>query len=367
MQDQFSSLFAQFRAEGHFVSAAPYGSGHINDTYLIQTQTHQPDYILQRVNHKIFKNVPALMENIVRVTEHLRRKLTADGRNPDRETLTVIPAQDGKPFVQDEQGNYWRLYIFIDHTRSYDIVKTEAQASEGGKAFGRFQRYLDDLSGPPLHETIANFHNIYWRLENFTKALKADVADRVKNCVEEIEFVGDHEKSMGLVMQLGTARKIPLRVTHNDTKFNNVLLDESDHGLCVIDLDTVMPGYIHYDYSDAIRTGTNTAAEDEKDLSKVSMNMKLYRSFTEGFLGEVGPKLNEAEWESLGAATKLLPFTIGLRFLTDYLDGDTYFKTHFPEHNLQRARAQFQLVRSIMSQEKDIEKIIKSIRKKVGR
>ena len=358
--DQLKSVFEKFDTREQFLSGEPYGSGHINQTYWIKTSPpHSKTYILQKINHQIFKNVPKLMENICRVTQHLHQKVTQQGGNPEQEALTVVRTRENQdPFYQDIQGNYWRMYIFIENTRSYDIVKTPKQAFEGGRAFGQFQRLLDDLPGGPLFETIPNFHNIAFRYELFEKACQEDPRDRVKNILEEIEFVEKIYPSMQLVLQLGLQQKIPLRVTHNDTKFNNVLLDQNDKGLCVIDLDTVMPGYIHYDFSDAIRTGTNTAAEDEKDLTKIDMNFELFEAYTRAFLGEVGVKLNQAEWDSLGLSAKLLPFMIGLRFLTDYILGDTYFKTHFEGHNLQRARAQFELTRKIMAKEPLILKVI---------
>lgn len=356
-------IFEQFDVAGEFISGEPYGSGHINDTYLVSTTPPaEKNYILQRVNHLIFKNVPKLMENIVRVTEHIRQKITEEGGDPDRQTLTVMRTKDGGPFYVDPDGNFWRMYIFIDKNKSYDIVESAQQAFEGGKAFGQFQKYLSDLPGGPLFETIPDFHNIDSRMKLFEAAKSADTHDRVKEVQSEIDFVMNSLEDMRVVLKLGQAGKIPLRVTHNDTKFNNVLLDESDHGLCVIDLDTVMPGYIHYDFSDTIRTATNTAAEDEADLGKIDMNVELFEAYVKGFIGEVGEKLNDAEWTSLPLAAKLLPFTIGLRFLTDYLDGDNYFKTHFEGHNLQRARAQFELTRKVWAKEAHIAEFIAGLR-----
>ncbi len=361
-------IFEEFNTPEKFLSGEAYGSGHINQTYWIKTSPpHSRSYILQKINHRIFKNIPKLMDNICRVTEHLRAKILEQGGNPDRESLTVMKTrQAGLNFYQDSEGNYWRLYIFIENTRSYDIVKTAHQAFEGGKAFGRFQSFLDDLPGGPLFEIIPNFHNIDSRFELFKAACKTDSHGRLKQLSSEIDFVESLYPETRLVLELGQQNKIPLRVTHNDTKFNNVLLDQKDQGLCVIDLDTVMPGYIHYDFSDSIRTATNTAAEDEKDLSKIDMNTELFEAYATGFLSQVGLRLNQLEWASLGKSAKLLPFMIGLRFLTDYLQGDTYFKTHFSEHNLQRARAQFQLTRQILAKESSILKFIQTLEKTYG-
>lgn len=354
------AVFEHFKTEATFQSGEPHGSGHINDTYLIDThEADKHDFILQRINHTIFKDVPGLMENIARVTNHMHKKLAEiPGANPDRESLTVIPAFDDKPYYQDPEGNYWRLYIYLDHTKFYDIVTTPELAKEGGKAFGRFQRLLADIPGGPLNETIPNFHDIDYRLDLLSDAIKADPVSRAALVAEELEFVQAHFEEMRELKKCQQAGEVPTRVTHNDTKFNNVLLDENDKGLCVIDLDTVMPGLVHYDFGDCLRTAANTAAEDEPDLNKVSFNIDLFRGFTEGFLAEVGNTLTPLEIDLLVAGTKLLPFTIGVRFLTDYIDGDNYFKTHRDNHNLERARVQFRLVESIEEQEDEMQQIV---------
>lgn len=360
-----SSLFLHFDIQENYLSAEPYGSGHINDTYLVTTKSGTTpkkfDYIFQRINHKIFKDVDGLMDNIVRVTQHLRNKLNQiPGANPDRETLTVIKTREGKNYYQDAEGNYWRVYIFLDHTHSYDQVKDPKVAYEGGVAFGRFQKLLADIPGPPLHETIKNFHDINSRFDLFQAALKKDIKHRAPEVAAEIKYVESKIDLMRTILKLGSEGKIPRRVTHNDTKFNNVLLDEQDKGLCVIDLDTVMPGYVHYDFGDCLRTAANSAPEDETDLSKVNFNIELFKGFTEGFLSQVGKTLNQTEIDYLPLATVLLPYTIGLRFLTDYLDGDQYFKIHRPSHNIDRARCQFQLAKSAESQLDPMKKIVQS-------
>lgn len=359
----FANILSQFQTQATLLSAQPYGSGHINDTYLVKTaEGTQPDYILQRVNHRIFKNVPALMDNILRVTEHLRRKLgQVSGANPDEQSLTVILTKSDLPYYQDTEGNYWRLYLFIAQGKSYDLVTSAEMAYEGGKAFGQFQRLLADIPGKPLFETIPSFHHLGLRLQTLEKAYQDDIAGRAKQVRAQMQFVAQFADEMQEVLRLGEAGKIPLRVTHNDTKFNNVLLDENQKALCVIDLDTVMPGYIHYDYSDSIRTVTNTALEDEPDLSKVSVNMDLFRGYTEGFLEQVGSTLTEAEWQTLPKNAKLLPFIIGVRFLTDYLAGDTYFKIKFPEHNLQRTKVQFKLVQSLHACQSEINRLFQKM------
>lgn len=359
-----NSIIANFQHNGTIAKAFPYGSGHINDTYKVETaENDQHNYILQRVNHHVFKDVPGLMENVERVTSHIRIKLEKiEGANPDREVLTVIPTNEHSSYYRDEDGNFWRMYIFIWDNKSYDLVDSPQKAYEGGKMFGKFQAMLSDLPGKPLNETIPNFHNIEWRLDTFEETLEKDPVGRAKTISDEITFVRDRAEEMKTILKLGTEGKIPLRITHNDTKFNNVLLDQKDKGLCVIDLDTVMPGYVHYDFGDSIRTSTNTAAEDEADLSKVEMDIKLFEGYARGFLEQTKDTLNDVEIDHLAFAGKLFPFIIGLRFLTDYVDGDNYFKTKHEHHNLQRARAQFKLLQSMERQYGEMVKIIDSLR-----
>lgn len=360
MSYDVKNVFSNFRVSGTYETGEPYGSGHINDTFRVQTfEQDKPDFILQRINHHIFKNVPKLQDNILRVTSHIRKKLEqTPGANPDRETLTLIPALDGKPYYKDKDGNFWRIYIFIDKNRSYDRVESPDQAYEGGKAFGRFQFLISDLEGEPLHETIPNFHNMDMRLATFFQTVKNDPVKRVALAGSEIKFVEKRAEEMCHILRLGEEGIIPKRITHNDTKFNNVLLDENDKRLCVIDLDTVMPGYIHYDFGDSIRTTTNTGNEDEKDLSKVEMDIRLFEAYSRGFLEETKSFLTPVEIENLAFSGKMMTFIIGLRFITDYLDGDNYFKIHHEHHNLQRAKAQFKLVASMERQFDEMQGII---------
>ncbi len=354
------NICKQFNFEGTFSKAYPYGSGHINDTFKVETlEENQHNYILQRVNHLVFKDVPGLMENVVRVTNHIRKKLEKiEGANPDREVLTVIHTNEGNPYYKDPEGGFWRMYIFIQDNKSYDLVDSPEKAYEGGRMFGRFQAMLADLPGKPLNETIPNFHNIAMRLDTFEDILIKDPAGRASQITEEIEFVRERAEEMKTILKLGREGLIPQRITHNDTKFNNVLLDQNDKGLCVIDLDTVMPGYVHYDFGDSIRTSTNTAAEDEKDLSKVEMDIRLFEAYTKGFLEQTRGTLNQVEIDHLPFAGKLFPFIIGLRFLTDHVDGDNYFKIHHEGHNLQRARAQFKLLMSMERQFGEMKAIV---------
>ena len=353
-------VVSKFQLKGTYSAGAPYGSGHINDTFKIDTaEVDQFNYILQRVNHHVFKDTPGLMENVERVTSHIRMKMESiPGANPDREVLTVIRTKEGHSYHKDQDGNFWRMYIFIWDNKSYDQVDSPEKAFEGGRMFGKFQSMLADLPGKPLNETIPNFHNIAWRLDIFEETLKNDPVGRADDLSDEISFVRARAEEMKTILRLGEYGQIPLRITHNDTKFNNVLLDQNDKGLCVIDLDTVMPGYVHYDFGDSIRTSTNTGAEDDPDLDNVEMDIHLFEGYAKGFLQETRSTLNQVEIDHLAFAGKLFPYIIGLRFITDYIDGDNYFKTHHEHHNLQRARAQFKLLTSMERQFEEMKKIV---------
>ncbi|MDR2887108.1 MAG: aminoglycoside phosphotransferase family protein [Bacteroidales bacterium] len=364
MNVELKNIFDLFDHEGTFLSGELFGSGHINDTYRIQTaECDSDDYILQKLNNSIFKNIPQLQKNIERVTRHLNNRLSKiPGSDVKRECLTLIPAKaDGKSWIVDSNGNFWRMYIFISGHRSYNIVDSPVKAFEGGKAIGRFQAMLVDMSGEPLTETIPRFHDIENRINMLIDRIRENPCNRVCEVEEEIKEYLDRGEEMKTILKLGKAGIIPLRITHNDTKFNNILFDENDRALCVIDLDTVMPGYVHYDFGDAIRTVTNTASEDEKDLSKIEMNIELFEAYTGGYLSETGNTLNEVEKEYLAFAPKLITYTMGIRFLTDYIDGDNYYKIHHPHHNLQRSRAQLKLVKSMEQQHSAMKKIIEKI------
>jgi thiamine kinase-like enzyme len=363
MIDNLKEIFYSFKADGTFLNADPCGSGHIHDTYRIETiEKEKDDYILQRLNNKIFRNIPELQNNIERVTSHLRNKLAEiPGSDPKRECLRLIPTSEGKSWILDKDGYYWRMFIYISKHRSYDLVDSPHKAFEGGKAIGRFQVMLSDMPGRPLFETIPHFHNIEKRIDTFYLKVKEDPAGRVESVMTEIKQFRQRADEMKIILRLGKEGKIPLRITHNDTKFNNILLDENDKALCVIDLDTVMPGYIHYDFGDAIRTVANSAPEDEPDLSKIKMNIDLFRAYAQGYLSESGDTLNEIEKEYLAFAPRLITYTIALRFLTDYIDGDNYFKIQHKHHNLQRARAQLRLVMSMEEQYQEMKNIISEL------
>jgi thiamine kinase-like enzyme len=325
-----------------------YGSGHINETFYVKNRNgNKRDYLLQRINHHIFKDVPGLMNNIKLVTKHLRNKLKdVPGANEDKEVLKLIPTRQNQYYYHDINGNYWRMYDFL-HCNRYDVLETEQQAYEGGKAFGKFQAMLSDLDAKFLIETIPNFHNIEARLRRFNESVIADVANRVKEITPEIAFIHERSQKMLSVLGLNRGSELPVRIIHNDTKFNNVLLDKTDKAQCVIDLDTVMPGYVSYDFGDAIRTIINTAAEDEEDLEKIQLNIPLFAAYTKGYFKEAGSFLTSLEVESLLKGVLLIPYEQIVRFLTDYVEGDTYYKIHFPTHNLQRTRAQMELLKKM--------------------
>lgn len=363
MEHDLEKIFGNFITGAEFLRGEPFGSGHIHDTFRITTRGElNDDYILQRLNNRIFKDIPRLQNNIERVTLHLRNKLSLiPGSDIKRECLRLIPAADNKSWFVDGSGSFWRMYIFITGHRSYNIVDSPGKAYEGGKAIGRFQAMLADLPGEALHETIPSFHDIEKRLETFNSTVLQDPAGRAVSAGKEIEDVLRRAEEMKVILRLGKEGRIPLRITHNDTKFNNILLDEKDKALCVIDLDTVMPGYVHYDFGDAIRTAANKAAEDEKDLSKVKMDINLFEAYARGYLSETRDTLNETEKEYLAFAPRLITYTIAVRFLTDYIDGDNYFKIHHEHHNLQRARAQLKLVESMEEQYEEMRDIIRNI------
>jgi hypothetical protein len=363
MDHNLKKIFELFVTEGTSLKAEPFGSGHIHETFLVKTaEPEKDDYILQKINNIVFRNIPELQENVERVTLHLQKKISAiPGSDIKRECLQMMPARNGKSWIVDDQGNYWRIFVFISNHRSYDIVDSPAKAFEGGKAIGRFQALLADLPGKPLHETIPSFHNVEMRIDSFMSTLKKDPAGRVRETIKETDFILKRADEMKIIQKLGREGKIPVRITHNDTKFNNILFDENDKSLCIIDLDTVMPGYFHSDFGDAIRTGANIAAEDEKELSKIKMDISLFGAYAEGYLSETRNTLNKVEKEYLAFAPLLMTFEQALRFLTDYIDGDTYYKIHHEKHNLQRTRAQIRLLESMEELYGEMRSIIKKL------
>ncbi len=355
MSNNTEQLLAGARAQfdlGKQISCRAYGSGHINDTYLIVSEVNgrQVRYILQRMNGSIFKNADELMENVVNVTRFLQKKIRDAGGDPMRETLSVIGTKDGANFYRDQNGDGWRVYHFVENTFSLDAVRTPEDFYESALAFGRFQRMLADYPADTLHETIASFHDTRKRLARFREVLAADPLGRARAAEAETRFILEREKLAFALEDQREAGTLPLRVTHNDTKLNNILMDaETGRGICIIDLDTVMPGLSAYDFGDAIRFGASTAAEDETDLSKVSMNIDLYALYTKGYIEGCGGALTREEILALPLGAKVITFENGIRFLTDYLEGDVYYKIHRAGQNLDRARTQLKLVADMES------------------
>ena len=325
---------------GEIESVTPYGNGHINDTFLLVTANKR--YILQRINNSVFPNPREVMQNIEKVTTHISEKAESD---KERATLTVVKTNDGDIVFEDSIGSYWRIYDFVEGTVARERVECANDFYICAEAFGRFQGYLADFPAEELFEGIKDFHNTPKRYENLMKAVEADKCGRAESVKAEIEFAIARKDFCSTLENARKEGTLPLRVTHNDTKLNNILFDAEDgHAVCVIDLDTVMPGYSVNDFGDSIRFGANTAAEDEVDLSKVSLDIELFKTYAEGFIKGCGGRLTKKEIELLPVGAIMMTLECGMRFLTDYLDGDVYFKTHRDGHNLDRARDQFALV-----------------------
>lgn len=343
-----ATLQEAFAFEGAFLDGTPYGSGHINDTFALhfrQTDGSTRRYIFQRINHNVFRNTAGLMGNVAGVTKHLRAKIEAAGGDSGRETLNLVPTVEGKPYHVDAEGNTWRAYFFIEGARTYDLVAELRHITLAGQAIGNFQRLMADYPAVQLVETIPDFHHTRKRFEALEASIAADVAGRAAGVQAEIAFARAREKDCSRIVDRMATGEIPLRVTHNDTKFNNVMIDDvSGEAICVIDLDTVMPGSALYDFGDAIRSSSNTAAEDETDLDKVTSSLEVFEAYVQGYLKSARTFLAPAELELLAFSAKLMTFECGIRFLKDHLDGDIYFKVKRPDHNLDRARNQFKLV-----------------------
>ena len=343
------------------LGAVRYGQGHINDTFCVLCQPQEGDcirYILQGLSLAAFPHPQELMENFVGVTSYLREKIAADGGDPLRETLSLVKTKDGKNFYTDSSGKAWRLMPFIENTDCFQSATPELFEASA-RAFGRFQYMLQGYPAETLHESIVNFHNTEDRFARFEAALAADKHDRAKDVAPEIRFVLDRKADCSVALQALRDGKLPLRVTHNDTKLNNILIDRDTHeGICVIDLDTTMPGLSINDFGDSIRFGANHCKEDEKDLSKVNFDIELYEAYTRGFLQGAQGGLTPAELEYLPWGARLMTLECGIRFLTDYLDGDHYFRIHYPEQNLDRCRTQFKLVKDMEEQFDEMAAII---------
>lgn len=358
----FESIVDKFNLEGKLKTSDSHVCGHINDTFILRCEGENGEeikYVLQRVNSDIFKKPEELMENIEKVTSHIKNKVIEENGNPLRETLSIVKTKDGMNYYKCEEGNYWRVFNFIHGAKTYQIVEKPEHLYTAGKALGKFQKQLADFNVELLYETIPDFHNTEKRFEAFMKAVKEDIKGRVESVQEEIDFVIKRAEDTKVLVNMIKENRIPLRVTHNDTKFNNIMIDdETGEGIAVIDLDTVMPGLSLYDFGDSIRSGATTALEDEVDLSKVNFDLNLYEHFAKGFLESAGDAFTKEEIEYLPFAAKLMTFECGMRFLMDHLNGDTYFKIHRENHNLDRARNQFKLVSEMESQMDNMKEII---------
>ncbi len=343
--NDIQKIAAQFQLEQPLVSFMPIETGNINGTYRLNCENGEA-YLLQNINTVVFKNTEILMSNVDRVCEYLSQKLADCGSS--MMSLRCYPCRDGKKYYCDEEGRVWRIYNYVGHSVCYNILSSPALFYKTGKAFGEFQKLLADFPIEQLGDTIPDFHNTAKRYETFLKSAEKDVCGRLQYCMPEVEFVKARAADTHVLTDLLAVGELPLRVTHNDTKLNNILFDENTlEPKCVVDLDTVMPGLSLYDFGDAIRSGASTAEEDETDLSKVTMSIELYEAYTRGYLSAAGESLTAKEIEYLPFSAKLLSLECGIRFLTDYLDGDVYFRIRRPDDNLIRCRTQFKLVRDI--------------------
>jgi Ser/Thr protein kinase RdoA (MazF antagonist) len=342
---KYLEITSHFTLADSVVEVRPFGNGLINDSFLATTGSHAPDYVLQRINHHIFRDVDMLQANIDAVTTHIRKKLTERGeKDIDRKVLQFVPARDGKKYHFDGE-NYWRMMVYIPDSASYETIDPE-YAGYAGRAFGDFQNMLSDIP-TPLGETIPDFHNMEFRIKQFREAIQSDLKGRAGAVRDLIDELDCRIAEMCRAEELHRAGRLPKRVCHCDTKVNNILFDKSGEILCVVDLDTVMPSYIFSDVGDFMRTAANTGAEDDRDLNKVAFNMDIFRAFTEAYLESAKSFLTPIEISHIPYAAALFPYMQAVRFLTDYLNGDTYYKIQYPEHNLVRTRAQFKLLQSV--------------------
>ncbi|MGJ5641256.1 phosphotransferase enzyme family protein [Formosa sp. S-31] len=349
-QTRIEKIFNQFNHNTSFKTEKELISGHINDSYVIETQGEQ-SFVLQRINHNVFKDVPRLINNKILVSAHLKSKFKdLSEAELSRKVLSFVACNDGAYFYRDETGNYWNLSVFVSDSFTHDVVDSETVAYEGGKLFGAFLNLTSDFNPERLIEVIPDFHDMSFRFSQFEAALKQASEKRMERAKFCIDKVFELKEEMHILQHLKTSGQLKLRVTHNDTKISNALFDKNDKGLCVIDTDTVMPGIIHYDFGDAIRTICNTAAEDETNLDLVTFNVAYYKAYKKGFLETMGETLSPLELKYLPLGAKTMTFIMALRFLTDYLNNDIYYKTAYSEHNLNRSKNQFKLIQSFSEQ-----------------
>lgn len=362
---ELARILLNYDLLGSVVATAPLKTGHINTTYVVHVETNgglRRKFVLQQVNQRVFKNVPALMENLTRVTAHLRRKAEENGGG---KVLSVVATKSDASCVQDDAGEWWRLFHFIDEAHSVDKVTNDNQAREAARAFGQFQNHLADLDGPRLHETIAKFHHTPSRVAALRAAIADDPLRRAAEVQSEIEFALSRERDAHVLLDLVAAGQLVERVAHNDTKINNVMLDDrTQRAVAVVDLDTVMPGLALYDFGDLVRSSASSTLEDDPEPKNMHLVLPLFRALVEGWL-EAGAAPTAIEREHLPFGGKLIAYETGVRFLTDYLAGDVYFKVHHPRHNLHRARTQFALVRSIEQQASQLQQIVAEVASRV--
>ncbi len=358
-----TAAIGYFDFSGTLIDYERFGGGHINDTFLVRFEENGKirEYTLQRLNVNVFKKPVEVMSNILGVTDYIKKIIADKGGDNERGALTVVKTLDGKPYFIDEDGFFWRAFVFVTGAISLDQPEDENDFYQSAVAFGEFQNMLNSYPAETLYETIPDFHNTPKRYENFLKAVEIDSCGRASGVQREIEFINARRDFMSVLEDSYESGRIPKRVTHNDTKMNNVLLDKNTREpICVIDLDTIMPGYSVTDFGDSIRFGASTAAEDEKDLTKVSLSLSMFETYTKGYLRGCGETLTDNEIELLPTGAKMMTLECGMRFLTDYLEGDTYFKTAYDEHNLVRCRTQIKLVEEI---EKHWDKLAEIVRK----
>lgn len=358
----FEKIISNFKINGKLISCERYGEGHINQTFLaiVEQNGKRVDYILQKINDSLFTDVERLMQNIMLVTEYNRAKIKARGGNPDRESLSLVYTKDNKAYYYDEESKgYFRVYIFITGAIAYQAVEKPEHFYQSAVAFGNFACLLAEFDATKLYESIPNFHNTEKRYENFLAAVKADKLGRAESVKKEIDFVINRKEYCGRIVKLLESGEMPTKVTHNDTKLNNVMLDEiTGEPVAVIDLDTIMQGSICYDFGDSIRFGCNHADEGEQDLSKVNFDIELFEAYTKGYLKALGDSITKVEKDNLAFGAILMTYECGMRFLTDYLEGDTYFRIKRPSHNIDRTRMQFKLVEDMEKALPEMQKIV---------
>jgi len=358
-------LISQFQIVAEFEEGHVWTKGHINDTYIITCRQGGTPirYILQRVNHHVFQYPELVMHNVKVITEHLRKKIGAEDKfDLTRRTMTLVPTRGGAPYYRDRDANYWRAYVFIERVTSTHVAMLPAQAGQVGRAFGLFQKRLADLSPEKVQETIPEFHNGMLRFEALENAVVADSAGRVAGAQAAIDFCRQQRGTVSLLLDALKRGELPLRITHNDTKIDNVLFDtESGQVVCIVDLDTVMPGLVHYDFGDMVRTLTSPASEDERDLTKVRMRLEYFEELAKGYLDEASEFLTQSERDHLAISGKVITLILGIRFLIDHLEGDNYFRVHREGQNLDRARVQFKLVESMIEQEEAMKSVIAAL------